>query len=349
MNINVAIVGSGRATRELHLPYFKEVQECNVLALCDPQVEWTRKLAHEFDVPSVYPTLREALEKENIDAVSICSIPQNHLDDVLTAFEFGCHVLLEKPMAMNMEEVEKMKAAQEASGKVFSVVHNYKFTSGIQQALRMIRDGVIGDILRIQSRWMTVVEKDRMASQPDHWSHRLKGGRWAEALPHPIYNMYQMVGGMNLKSVHAKMVGAGHEWFHADEVAIVLEYPQGYAEIQLSANTKVKHGDILITGSKGSLICSYGAAEVLHAGTSMNPRAVLHNNIELGGRAVRHVLQRFKKGSSNQAGGSGHRRVVRGFVDEILNGAAPVTPWEEAYTTMYLVDKIGAEIEKQVG
>nr|QNO54473.1 inositol 2-dehydrogenase/D-chiro-inositol 3-dehydrogenase [Methanosarcinales archaeon ANME-1 ERB7] len=343
--MKIAIVGSGRAARELHLPYFKEMEECEVVALCDPQVEWTRKVAHQFNVPNVYPTLREALENEKINAVCICSIPQNHLDEVLTAFEFGCHVLLEKPIAMNMDEVKKMKIAQEKAGKVFSVVHNYKFMPGIQQALKMIGEGTIGDVLHIQSMWMTVVDNDRMASQPDHWSHKLKGGRWAEALPHPIYNMYQMVGAMSLKSVHAKMVGDGHEWFCADEVAIVLDYPRGYANIQLSANTKVKHGDIIVTGSKGSLICNYGTARILHA--SVFPGMVLHDNLQLSKALIRLPLRKFQH-TPAMSDVSGHKRVIRGFVNEVLRGALPLTPWEEAYHTMELVDKIGEEIEKQV-
>ena len=343
--MDVAIVGSGRATRELHLPYFKEIKECDVVALCDPQLEWTKKVAQQFNVPKVYLTLREVLENEKIDVVSICSIPPNHLSDVLTAFEFGCHVLLEKPMAISMEEVAKMKAAQEAAGKLLTVVHNYKFTTGIQQALKMIREGTIGDVLRIHSNWMRVVDKDRMASVPDHWSHKLKGGRWAETLPHNIYIMYQMVGQMSLKSVQAKKVGEGHPWLESDEVSIVLEHGRGYAEIQLSGNAKVGNGDFVITGSKGSLICNYGVARVLHANVPAG--VVLQDNVQLGKALVQLPLRKFRHAPAT-SDASGHRRVIRGFADEVLKGASPLTPWEEAYQTMYLVDQIGAEIEGQV-
>lgn len=345
MRLKIAIVGSGRAARELHLPYFKEMEECEVVALCDPQVEWTKKLAQQFNVPEAYPTLREALENEGVDAVSICSIPQNHLDDVLTAFEFGCHVLLEKPMAMNMEEVGKMKAAQEKAGKVLSVVHNFKFFPGIQQALEMIKGGVIGEVLRIQSNWMNAVDNDRMLSQPDHWAHKLKGGRWAETLPHPIYILYQMVGETSLKWVHAKRVNQKYTWIGADEVAITLEYERGYAEIQLSANTKIFNGNTIVIGSKGSLICNYETARVLHAGIS--PGMVLHDNVQLSKKMIRRLFQKFKC-APDAPTRIGHRTVVQGFVNEVLKGAQPITPWEEAYHTMELVDKIGEEIERQV-
>lgn len=343
--MNIAIVGSGRATRELHLPYFKEIKECEVVALCDPQLEWTKKVAQQFNVPKVYSTLREVLENDKIDVVSICSIPPNHLSDVLTAFEFGCHVLLEKPMAMNMDEVMKMKVAQEKAGKVFSVVHNYKFTTGIKQALKMIREGTIGDVLRIHSNWMRVVDSDRMASVPNHWSHKLKGGRWAETLPHNIYIMYQMVGEMSLKSVQAKMVGEGHSWLRSDEVSIVLEHELGYAEIQLSGNAKVGNADFVVTGSKGSIICNHGVARVLHANVPAG--VVLQDNVQLGKTLVQLPLRKFRR-TPAMSDASGHRRVIQGFVNEVLSGAPPLTPWEEAYHTMELVYKIGEEIEKQV-
>jgi predicted dehydrogenase len=340
--INVAIVGSGRAARELHLPFFKATGECNVVALCDPQLDWTRELARKFDVPKVYPTLREALEKERIDAVSVCSIPQNHLNDVLTAFEFGCHVLLEKPMAMNMDEVNEMKRAQEAAGKLLTVVHNFKFSPGIQKALEIIKLGTIGNILRIHANWMRSPESDRMGSVPDHWSHKLKGSRWAETLPHPIYIMYQMVGEMSLKSVQAKMVEPKHAWLKSDEVSITLEHKRGYADIQLSANIAGGNEDIIITGSKGSLICNYGTARLLC--TNIKPVIVLHDNVELFKRAIKQILRKLRP-LHRKSQISGHKKVIKGFVDEIIKGVPPLTSWEEAYTTMDLVYKIGEVIE----
>lgn len=345
MGINVAIVGSGRAARELHLPYFKEIAGCKVVALCDPELEWTKQLAQKHGVEKVYPNLGEALKNEKLDVVSVCSIPQQHLEDVRAALSSGCHVLLEKPMAMDMTEVKKMKEAQEASGKVLTVVHNYKFTQGIQQALSMIRSGLIGDILRIYATWMVKVEGDRMLSVPEHWSHKLKGGRWGETLPHLIYILYQMVGKMKVKSVQAKKVAQIDPWIRADEVSIALEHNHGYAEIELSANTNTRRLDFVVISTKGAILCDYGAANQLYS--VMPPGVVIKEDIRLVRATAQAVLQKVRP-TATAYGPTGHRKVVRGFVDEVLKGAPSLTPWDEAYHTMELVDKIGEGIDSQV-
>lgn len=343
--MKVAIVGSGRASKELHLPNFKANKECEIVALCDPAIDWTKKLAAEFGVPKVYPNLRECLQSEKIDAVSICSIPPNHLADVKTAFESGCHVLLEKPMALDIDEAKQMKAAGEKAGKVFTVVHNYKFTPGITQAISTIKSGEIGKVLRIQSNWQKSAENDRMAKTPDHWSLKLKGSRWAETLPHNVYILYNMVGPLKLRSASAKLVNPKHAWLRCDEVSVTLEHENGYADIELSGNNKAGNGNFVVTGTKGTLVSNYDTMHMEHM--YVTPKMAIQCNAALAKSAVGKVAGKLGKGA---AGGdhSGHRTVINGFVDEVLHGAKPLTPWDEAFHTMEIVDQIGEAIERQL-
>jgi len=348
--VNIIVVGSGRAATELHIPHYQAIPDCHVVALCDPAIEWTRQVADRLGIPSVYESLDEALRKEKADAVSICSIPMNHLSDVKTALAHGCHVLLEKPAAMNLDEMRQMETAQQAAGRVLSVVHNCKFMPGVQQALEMIKQGLIGDVIHVQGKWMTVVGKDRMASEPDHWAHKLKGGRWAETLPHHVYILYQMVGRMEVKSVHAKQAGKGHDWLRPDEVEIVLEHEAGYAELLCSANMTVGYNDITVIGSESVLLCDYlRAGYIRHVDPPPTPRRVLRQNLELGKNLSLALLRRLGLAPMLSVwSGTGHEMVIRGFLDEIREGAPPLTSWEEAYHTMEIVDIIGTEIERQV-
>ena len=329
MTLNVVVCGCGKAGKN-HIRKFSSISDVNVIAVCDKDPNYAKKVAEELNVPNAYGTLEETLKKEEkIDAVSICSIPQDHLKDVETAFKYNCHVLCEKPIAMNMDEVKKMKKASEKAGKIFSVVHNHKFSPMIKEGVKKVKNGAVGDVLRISYWEMRNAEKDRMAVK-DHWCHDLKGGRFGETLPHMIYTMYQMVGELKVISVDAKLVGKKHPWLGADEATVLLEHKNGYAEIHLSENTgNLSIGDMLVSGTNGAIMCTNGEVKNLFA----NEKGV--------GAAIKAL-----KGGQKVSGPDSHDIIIKGFVKEVTEGAESLVPWEEAYHTMDLVDQIGAEIDK---
>jgi predicted dehydrogenase len=206
--------------------------------------------------------------------------------------------------------------------------------------MAMIKGGAIGDVLHVRSNWLRQVETDRMASAPGHWSNELKGGRWAEPLPHNVYIAYQLLGKMKVRSVQTKTVSASHPWLRPDELEVVLEHERGYADILLSANVKASNSDIMITGSRGSVICDYGTARALSARVSV--KNLISDNAAVGKRVTGPLLRKL---SQNTDDPTGHRSIIQGFVNEAMRGSLPLTPWEEAYHTMEIVDEICARIE----
>ncbi len=82
--------------------------------------------------------------KEGVDVVHILTPPHTHAELAIAALENGCHVLVEKPLAMNTEEVDRISAAAAAARRSVCVNHSLLYDRFVSKALRLVRSGAIG-------------------------------------------------------------------------------------------------------------------------------------------------------------------------------------------------------------
>ena len=99
-----------------------------------------------------YDSLEAVLSDESVDLVTVAVPNDSHLDVVVKALEAGKNVICEKPVAMNSDELDKMIAAAEKSGKIFSVHQNRRFDVDFLAMKQIKESGEIGDVINIESR-----------------------------------------------------------------------------------------------------------------------------------------------------------------------------------------------------
>ena len=115
--LRLAVVGVGWAgTKQAQSVRELDDQRLEVVCLVDPDAEFLATRSKELGVPHTCTDLQEALADATIDAVTICSPHPFHCDQAIAAAEAGKHVLVEKPMAMNVTEATRMIAAAAAAG-----------------------------------------------------------------------------------------------------------------------------------------------------------------------------------------------------------------------------------------
>jgi predicted dehydrogenase len=141
--------GGGNYGHGLHLAY-KGLENVEFVAVADPDDEGRKKAKAETAAERNYADYREMLDKEDLDIVSVCPRWVDcHLDMVLACIEAGCHVYCEKPIAMSLEDGDKMiKAADKADLKI-AVSHQGVYLPGVQKVRKMLQSGKIGDIQAI--------------------------------------------------------------------------------------------------------------------------------------------------------------------------------------------------------
>lgn len=104
------------------------------------------KAAHGLTTAQVSDDLAGLLKALKPDAVFDCTIPEAHVDVVLTALAHGCHVLGEKPLADSMENARRMVAAAEKARRVYAVIQNRRFDQRAAAFRDFIASGRIGKL-----------------------------------------------------------------------------------------------------------------------------------------------------------------------------------------------------------
>ncbi|HHY46645.1 MAG TPA: Gfo/Idh/MocA family oxidoreductase, partial [Firmicutes bacterium] len=107
--------------------------------------------ARELEVDRFYTNYMDALEDESVDAVCIASPTFTHAQIAVAAAEAGKHVFCEKPMAVTLDEADRMIEAAESAGIRLQIGFMRRFDQGFREAKRLIQDGAIGDLVLIKS------------------------------------------------------------------------------------------------------------------------------------------------------------------------------------------------------
>lgn len=137
-------------------------------------------LAAAYHVPAD-PSPASLLERKDVDLVVVATPPAVHRDLAIAAARVGKHCLVEKPMAMNVAECDAMIAAAERGRTVLAVVSQHRFRGAAQTALRLLRDGAIGQLRMVQARGVDTATNDPLPDilpYADMGSHVCDVLRW---------------------------------------------------------------------------------------------------------------------------------------------------------------------------
>lgn len=142
--MKAAVVGAGYQGR-LHVEYLSDIEDVEVVAVCDPDVARAEEVARAFGVDHVYPDHRLALDAHDFDLVTVCTMPVLHRQVTVDALGAGAHVLCEKPLAMNAAEGREMLDAARVADRLLTVGFNLRHTRSAQIMKRFVDRGGFGD------------------------------------------------------------------------------------------------------------------------------------------------------------------------------------------------------------
>ena len=115
----------------------------------NPAGEKAQFLASEHGI-RLYEDHREMLEREELDLVSVCTWPRGHCEATIAAAENGAKgILCEKPMAVSLDEADRMIEACENAGAALAIGHAHRFSPQAVQARDWVRAGEIGEIAMV--------------------------------------------------------------------------------------------------------------------------------------------------------------------------------------------------------
>ena len=140
--MRLGIAGSGWVTRERHLPALRRVPEVTVVAVADPDPA-AEPGRHLPPAAERLASVEDLLERD-LDAVAVCTPPETHVPIALAALNAGRHLLVEKPPALDVAEVERLVAAI-PEGVVAACGFNLRGHPLVRRARELIRAGAVGE------------------------------------------------------------------------------------------------------------------------------------------------------------------------------------------------------------
>jgi len=145
--VGIVGLGFGRA----HIPAF-QAHGCEVIAVCQRDEAAARAVAERYGVPRVFDRWERMLTEAKPEIVVIATPPALHEAIALAALGAGCHVLCEKPLAMNAAQARSMAEAARQARRTAMTSFNFRYPAAMQRFHAMVEAGSLGRIFHVNLR-----------------------------------------------------------------------------------------------------------------------------------------------------------------------------------------------------
>ncbi|MDD6800504.1 MAG: Gfo/Idh/MocA family oxidoreductase [Firmicutes bacterium] len=351
--LRVGIIGTGWIA-ESHIESYKRMPDVEIVAGADLIPGKAERFFKRYGVEGVrlYPSHKEMLDNEELDAVSVCTYNRQHAAPTIYALNKGVSVLLEKPMCVTTEEAVEMMRAEKASGKVLSVGFQPRFDANMQMIKKIVQSGTLGEIYYIQTGGgrrrgipnSTFIEQKTagIGAMGDIGCYSLDMVLNAIGYPKPL-----TVTGYtsDFFGTNPKYNGADAARFNVEDFAaafvrleggIILDFRISWA---MHLNTP---GDTIILGKEGALRIP---STDCWNGSVGGPMTLYH---DVAGCQTQTTIPIINDN------GSLFDRKIRSFLDAVKNGTEAPVPTSQIIYNQAIIDHIvksaavGHEIEVQI-
>jgi predicted dehydrogenase len=259
--INVGVISCSNMAKG-HMRGVIRHPKAELVAICDIDVEKMNKVGDEFGIERRYADYKELLAQPDIDAVIIVTPDHLHREMAVAALEAGKHVLCEKPLALNRDDLQAIADAVKKSDKKFMVGQIARYTPSFKLAKDIMNRGEIGDVVFIETEYAHNYEKILKACED--W--KADPARWRS---NPERNGV-VGGGCHAVDLLRWLIGADPEEVRAystkkiftdlpydDTHIAIMKFPNNImSKVFISVSCKRNYTmRTVIYGTKGTIVC----------------------------------------------------------------------------------------------
>ncbi len=310
--MNYALIGCGRISTN----HIKAAVENNITisAVCDIVTENMESVLakHGLENKGIarYADYKEMIEKESIDFVSIATESGNHAEIALYCIEKGIHCIIEKPMAMSIEDCDKIIALSHKKNVKVCACHQNRFNISVQKLRSKIESGSFGKLSHgtVHVRWNR--NKDYYTQAPWRGTWEQDGGALMNQCIHGIDLLRWMLGD-EIEEVYGVTTQVTHDYLECEDLGTAIVKFKNGAIGTIEGTTNVYPSNLeetlYVFGEKGT--------------------------VKLGGKSVNTIdVWNFAETDEDLAGfeektenvyGNGHTSVWKDFVEAIEKNRKP--------------------------
>ena len=328
--INFAIIGCGRISKNHIEALINNSDDCNLVALCDivENKAIERKKQYENSIEStnikVYTDYIKMLENEKIDVVSICTESGYHAKNAIDCLNYGKHVLIEKPMALSLEDADKIINLGKEKNLKVGVCHQNRFNPPIQKLRRAVEEGRFGKIINGTARILWTRDQNYYDQAPWRGTKDLDGGTLMNQCIHNI-DLLQWMMGSEVENVHCERGTFLRNIEMEDFGAILIRFKNGsigIVEGSACVYPKNLEETLSIFGENGTVVIGGLAVNKIKTWQFADER---NYDKEDDSTEVDSVY------------GKGHTPLYRDFVGAIRNNREPYISGEEGKKALNII------------
>jgi phthalate 4,5-cis-dihydrodiol dehydrogenase len=219
----MGIVGLGNAARMI-LPNARTSDDVVLVAACDVRADMRSRFSETHNLPA-YETVEE-LARSDLDVVWVATPNQFHADHVVAAAEAGRHVVCEKPMALTLEDCDRMIAAASANDVKFMLGHSKLMQAPIRKMREVLDSGILGEVIQISTwNYNDWLQRPRLAAEVDTDQG---GGICHRQAPHQV-DIVRYLAGRPARSIRAVANRADPNFATEGNFSALLAFEGGLA------------------------------------------------------------------------------------------------------------------------
>jgi len=325
--VRVGLVGS-QFISTIHAEALKRVPDAEVLAVMSPTPGNARSFADRYNIPHHFTNLDDMLAMEELDMIVIGAPNNLHCEITLKAAEAGKHVVVEKPLCMNLQEADQMiEACRQANVKLM-YAEELCFTPKYVRLKGLLDEGALGrPVLLKQS------EKHDGPHAEHFWDvERSGGGVTMDMGCHAIQFFRWLHPGVPIKSVYAQLSTSVHQAKTKgdDNAIIILEFEDGVVAMMEESWTK--------PGGMDDRAEIYGSEGVAYADVLRGSSILTYSNkgvgyaVEKAGNTVGWSFTMFEENWNY-----GFPQEFEHFVDCVKNDKQPLVTGEDGRAVLEVI------------
>jgi predicted dehydrogenase len=326
----VALLGAGFIA-EIHIEaYHRFVPDAEVVAVYTRKPQRARAFAKKHRLPQAFEDLEAAITDSGCDVVDVCLPNFLHHRAVLAAARAGKHVIVEKPLALNLAEADQMIAACRSAKRKLCYAEELCFAPKYERVRKLVNEGAVGRIFQMRqcekhsgphSDWFYDIKQSGGGAIMDMGCHGLAWFRWMlGGRPKAVSVQAHLQGGL----IHAQRTRA------EENSLVMVEFADG--AVGVAENSWAKHGGM------DDRVEVYGTGGVIYADLFMGNSALTYSE-----RGYGYAMEKAgtTKGWSftafEEAFNQGYPQELKHFIECIRENKEPVVTGEDGRAVLEIV------------
>lgn len=332
--IRMAIIGCGRISYKHVEAIIQNKDEIELVAVCDvveanamaKKDEYITKIGKDVEV-KVYTDYKEMLEKADIDMLSIATESGYHPEISIYCMNKGKHVLVEKPMALSIQDADRMIECANKNNVKLCVSHQNRFNEPIQKLRAAVDENRFGKLVNGTARILWNRNMGYYTQAPWRGTWQLDGGTLMNQCIHNIDLLQWMMGG-DIDTVYAQCGTFLRDIEAEDFGAIIIKFKNGaIGVVEGSACVYPKNLEetLSIFGEKGTVVIggiAVNAIETWRFGDNKDTEE--------------EILSQ-QKGDPDSVYGFGHTPLFKDMIDAINTNRQPLINGVEGKKGMSII------------